>query len=88
MSATTREDCVERGHRVGRSRHGAREDGFHEARGGHEEGRVAGSSGCGDYLTAPAEDRFGCQGDIHDLELAVADGCLIQGIGLAELSMV
>ena len=59
VPATAREDCVERGDGIGGACHAAGVDRLHEARGGHEEGRVDGAAGGGNNLATTAEDGFG-----------------------------
>lgn len=75
------EDGVEGGDGVGGAGHGDGVEGFHEARGGGQEGRVDGAAGGGDDLAAAAEDGFGGEGDVGEFEFGVADGCF-EGKGM------
>lgn len=75
MTAASREDGVKGGDRVGRARHGAGVDWFHQSWGGHEEGGVDGSTGGGDDLAAATEDGFGGQGYFGELEFGVSYCC-------------
>lgn len=52
------EESIEGRDGVGGTGHGAGVDGFHEARGSHEEGGVACTTGRGDDLSTTAVDGF------------------------------
>lgn len=75
VAAAAREDRVEGGDGVGGAGHAAGVEGLHEARGGHQEGRVDGAAGGGDDLAAAAVEGFGGEGDVGDFEARVADCC-------------